>query len=115
MVAVESYLKRNHAADMREGERRVNLIAHALRSIPSIKTRVEVPPIAFHVPHLHIKLGPVQDQRGPSCEKTPRGDPSMEVWPRSREELVVNPWMTEAGEAEVVARRIRDILNAAGA
>jgi hypothetical protein len=54
MVAVESYLKRNHAADMREGERRVNLIAHALRSIPSIKTRVEVPPIAFHVPHLHF-------------------------------------------------------------
>src|SRR5262249_43488687 len=54
LVAVESYLKRDHDADLREGERRVKLIADALRSIPSVKTKVEVPPIAFHVPHLHI-------------------------------------------------------------
>lgn len=46
-------------------------------------------------------------------KKLREGDPSIEVVPGSREELIINPWMTQPGEAEVVARRLREILKAA--
>ena len=113
LVAVESYLKRDHDADLREGERRVKLIADALRSIPSIKTKVEVPPIAFHVPHLHIDWDQSKISVDDVVKRLRDGDPPVEVWPYSNGDLVVNPWMTEPGEAEIVAGRIFDILKVA--
>jgi L-seryl-tRNA(Ser) seleniumtransferase len=113
MIAVESYLRRDHAADLREGERRVKIVADALRSIPSVKTRVEVPPIAFHVPHLHIDWNQSKISVEEVVKRLRDGDPSIEVWPFTTDHLVVNLWMAEPGDAEIVARRIRDVLQAA--
>jgi uncharacterized pyridoxal phosphate-dependent enzyme len=113
LVAVESYRTRDHDADLREGERRVKLIADALRAIPGIKTKVEVPPIAFRVPHLHIDWNQSKISVDEVVKKLRDGDPPIEVWPYSNGDLVVNPWMTEPGEAEIVALRISNILKVA--
>ncbi len=115
MVAVERFIKLDHDAEMKEAERRVKYIADSLRSCPSVKTDVKVPPIANHVPHLHIRWDYSKIQPRDVVKQLLEGEPSIEVVPGSREELVVNPWMTQPGESEIVARRIREILKKAGA
>ncbi len=113
LVAIEMYMKRDHAAEMKEWERRVKYIADSLRSIPGLSTEVKTPPIANRVPHLHIKwdLGKLRVQD--VVKQLRDGDPSIEVVPGSSEALVVNPWMAQPGDAEIAAKRIREILKAA--
>jgi L-seryl-tRNA(Ser) seleniumtransferase len=112
MVAVELYLKRDEEAERRELDRRANLIVDAVASIPTVQTKIEVPPIANHVPHVHIwwdeaKLGmSVPDV----VRKLREGNPSIEVVPGSKEHLIVNAWMLEPREVKIVARRIRAVL-----
>lgn len=115
MVAVELYLKRDHAADWREWERRVKLIADYAGSVPGVTTEIWIPEIANHVPHLRIRW----DQQRvkitvPEVVKRLReGEPSIEVVPGSRDQLVVGVWMMQPGEERIVARRIREILRSA--
>ena len=115
MVAVESYLKRDHAADWREWERRVKLIADYVSSVPGVTTEVWVPEIANHVPHLRIRWDPQRVKISvPEVVKRLReGEPSIEVVPGSRDQLVVGVWMMEPGEDRMVGRRIREILRSA--
>lgn len=117
MVAVELYLRRDHAADWREWERRVRLIADHLASIPGVTTEVWVPEIANHVPHLKIRWDQTKVRISvPEVVKRLReGEPSIEVVPDSRKELIVGVWMMERGEERIVARRIREILRQAAA
>ncbi|MBV6432128.1 MAG: D-glucosaminate-6-phosphate ammonia lyase [Bryobacteraceae bacterium] len=113
LVALELYFKRDHDADRREGDRRVKYIADTIRAIPTVRSDVQVPPIANHVPHLHVNWDQSKITVLDVVKKLREGDPSIEVVPGSREELIINPWMTQPGEAEVVARRLREILKAA--
>jgi L-seryl-tRNA(Ser) seleniumtransferase len=113
LVALELYMKRDHAAEMKEFEKRVKYIADALRSIPGLSTDVIVPPIANHVPHLHIKWDFAKLSVRDVVKQLRDGEPSIEVVPGSSEALIVNPWMAQPGEAEIAARRIREILKAA--
>jgi len=111
VVALETYMKKDHAAEMREGERRVKYIADTLRSIPTLTSRVVVPPIANHVPHLHLKWDYSKISVAEVVKKLRDGDPAIGVGPGSKEELIINPWMTQPGEAEIVAKRLREILS----
>ena len=114
LVAVESYLRRDHAADLREGERRLKVVGDALSAIPTVKTGVVVPP--WNVkgdPHLHIQWHQAKITLADVIKKLRGGDPPIETWPFSREDFVVNLWMAEPGETEIVADRIRDILKSA--
>ena len=115
MVAVELYLKRDHAADWREWERRVKLIADYVSSVPGVTTEVWVPEIANHVPHLRIRWDPqrVKISVPEVVERLREGEPSIEVVPGSRDQLVVGVWMMEPGEDRIVGRRIREILRSA--
>jgi L-seryl-tRNA(Ser) seleniumtransferase len=115
LVALELYLKRDHAADAREWDRRVELIAASARSIRSVETNVVTPQIANHVPHLRIKW----DQKAvPQTVAQVRqrlldGEPSIEVCPMTnREYLVINVSRLEPGEAETVAKRVKETLSA---
>jgi len=115
MVAVESYLKRDHQADWREWEKRVKLIAASVSSIRGVASEVWIPEIANQVPHLRIRwdrslvkisvpevVGHLRD-----------GEPSIEVVPGGRDQLAVGVWMLQPGEAKIVARRIREVLRSA--
>ena len=112
MVAVESYLKRNHQADWREWERRVNVIAGSVSAVRGVTTEVWIPEIANHVPHLRIRWDQslVKILPGEAARQLREGEPSIEVAPGGRDQLVVGVWMMQPGEAQIVARRIRQIL-----
>lgn len=115
MVAVERFLAIDPDEARSELDRRADEIVKAVSEIPTVTTEIEVPEIANHVPHIHIrwdevKVGStVQDV----VDKLRAGDPSIEVTPSSREHLIDNPFMLQQGESAIVARRIRECLQAA--
>lgn len=114
LVALELYLKRDHAADEREWGRRVELIAKAAKEAKSVQTDVVVPPIANHVPHLRIRWdqNALPQTVAQVRQKLLDGEPSIEVCPMTnREFLVINVSRLEPGEAEIVARRLKEVLN----
>jgi L-seryl-tRNA(Ser) seleniumtransferase len=41
------------------------------------------------------------------------GEPSIEVVPGSRDALQIGVWMMEPGEAQIVAKRVREVLKSA--
>jgi L-seryl-tRNA(Ser) seleniumtransferase len=83
--------------------------------VPGVTTEVWVPEIANHVPHLRIRWDPQRVKISvPEVVKRLReGEPSIEVVPGSRDQLVVGVWMMEPGEDRIVGRRIREILRSA--
>ena len=127
LVAVESYLNRDAEAEWRDWEQRIETIAAAIAEVESMQTETYVPPIANHVPHL--KLAWRKDAVGFSAEDVRRqmrdGEPSIETTPASTaaslslpppppgvEEMMIGVWMLQPGEAEIVARRLRDTFSA---
>ncbi|MBL8232462.1 MAG: aminotransferase class V-fold PLP-dependent enzyme [Bryobacterales bacterium] len=112
-IAIETYLKRDHAADWREAERRVKFIADSLRSFKTVSSEIKIPEIANHVPHLHIKWDQSKISVSDVVKKLRDGEPSIEVGPGSREELIINTWVAQPGDAEIIAKRLREILKPA--
>ena len=116
MVALELFMKRDHKAEWKEWERRVKTIGDALSGIPSVTTDTWIPQIANEVPHLRVRWDPSQIKLSPpAVMKALRdGKPSIEASPATTEkELIVAVWMLQPGEAEVVARRLREVMKPA--
>jgi L-seryl-tRNA(Ser) seleniumtransferase len=115
MVALELFLKRDWDADWKEYQTRAKLIADSVSSLGGITTEVEVPEIANHVPHLHVRWDESKIRLSPAEARKAllAGDPSIEVNPASnRNELVIGVWMLQQGEAQIVAKRLREVLRA---
>lgn len=117
MVALDLYLKRDHAAEWREWERRVKLIADSVAAIPTVRSETWIPEIANHVPHLKLSWDEAKIKLTPAeaAQRLRDGEPSIEVVPGRRPELVIGVWMMQPGDAEVVASRLRQVLRAAAA
>jgi L-seryl-tRNA(Ser) seleniumtransferase len=116
LAALELYLNKDHEAEAKEWDRRVATIVKAVRDMPSIETEVTIPPIANNVPHLSIRWDPTKLAITPPdvMKKLREGQPSIEACPMTDEkQLVFTVWMLQPGEAEIVARRVREILKAA--
>jgi uncharacterized pyridoxal phosphate-dependent enzyme len=114
LVALECYLRRDHEAEWREWERRITVIGNAVESIPGVTAERFIPVIANQVPHLRIRWDPrtVTIARDDAVRRLRDGDPSIELVPVPAEEgcLEVASWTLLPGEAEIVARRIREVL-----
>lgn len=119
LVALESYIKRDHVAEAKEWDRRVDLIYKAAKKVhPSVAFKVDVPEIANHTPHLKLTWDQSKLKINPLDVKKQLADaePSIEVTPStSKEELVFTVWMLKPGEAEIVARRLAEVLKSATA
>lgn len=117
MVAVESYVRRDHKAEWRRWEKRAKVVADSVSSIPSVRTEVRVPEIANHVPHLHIRWDEsvVRISVPEVMRRLREGETPIEVVPGSKEDLIVGVWMMQPGDDRVVARRLREILRSAHA
>ena len=115
LVAVELYLNRDHEADTKEWNRRAKIIADSLASIPTVTTEIYVPEIANHVPHLRVHWDESRVKIGvkEAVRRLAEGEPSIEVVPGSRDHLAVGVWMLQPGEAQIVGRRIREVLKSA--
>ena len=111
-------MKRDADAEWREWERRAKLIADAATANAKVRAESYVPPIANHVPHVRLSW-PTTGAKllGPAVRQQLRsGDPSIEIVlgdsppDAERQEIALGVWMLQAGEAELVARRVGDIL-----
>jgi uncharacterized pyridoxal phosphate-dependent enzyme len=112
LVALESYLKEDHAAVWKDWERRCQCIAAALKGFDDVKTEVFVPKIANAVPHLRLRWD-TQKRKLTTADmvrKLREGKPSIEVAPGAGRQFAIGVWMMEPGEDAVVGERIRSIL-----
>ena len=113
LVALELYMKRDHAAEGVEWDRRCNVLAAAAKKFPSVTTEVITPPIANHVPHLFIRWDTAQLKIGPRevMQRLRAGNPSIEACPLTDDkQLAFTVWMLQPGEVELVARALTQIL-----
>ena len=113
MVAVEMYLKHDHAADWKEWDRRIGLMSKPLAGIAGVKTERFVPEIANQVPHMRIAMEPGAAMDREKVVKALReGSPSIETVPEpyAKGTVEIAAWMLQPGEAEIVARRLGEIF-----
>jgi L-seryl-tRNA(Ser) seleniumtransferase len=123
VAAVDWLLNRDEAADQREYRRRADLIATALRDIPTMQSEIYVPEIANHVPHLILAYDPAVVGIAPLevQKRLQHGQPRIELNPATgttgrlgthsnENTIVVGTWMLQPGEAEIVSRRLREVL-----
>lgn len=114
LVALESFLREDHHALYRKWEQWVETIQTPVAKVRGVKTALYVPEIANAVPHLRvswdtsIQLTPAEAQ-----QKLRDGEPSIELVPRPQfEGLEIASWMLQEGEAEIVGRRVAEVLGA---
>lgn len=123
VAAIDWLLDQSDDANTAEYNRRANIIAHAVKDIPTMQSSIVVPKIANHIPHLLLKYDPsavgvtvrqVQERlraQKPPIELNPNtGNKPNQGIPSDANTLVVGVWMLQPGEAEVVARRLHEAL-----
>jgi uncharacterized pyridoxal phosphate-dependent enzyme len=128
VAAVDWFLSQSDDAMQAEFQQRADRIAAHLKDIPTLQSRIVVPPVANQVPHLLIRYDQQRVKISPRAvaEQLRRGTPSIELNPATgRDEgsaglpsdentIVVGVWMLEPGEDIIVARRLREALMNAG-
>ena len=114
LVALELYLKRDHSKDWAEWERNIRVIADELKPVNGVTTERFIPPTANEVPHLRIRWDRklVKLSGGEVARRLREGRPSIELTPddSDRDVAEVSSWTLQPGEAEIVARKLREIL-----
>ena len=112
LVALEVYLKLDHAAIWKDWEERCQRITSALEAFKDVKAEVFVPPVANAVPHLRLSWDYAARRltAAQMVQKLREGKPSIEVGPGSNRQFVIGVWMMEPGEDAIVAERLRSIL-----
>jgi len=116
VAAVDWLLAQNEDAMQKEFERRADRIAARLRGLPTVETQIKGPPVAYHVPRLHITYDPkrIKLTGEEVIEKMRQGKPRIELTPKAGpNSIVVGVFMLQPGEDAVVARRLREVLEEA--
>lgn len=123
VAAVDWLLEQSDEESQAEYMRRTNTIVNAVKDVPTMKSRVFMPPIANHVPHLLLSYDPtvvgiepkqvlerLRAQK-PSIELNPATGTSSRVGiPSDENTIVIATWMMQPGEAEIVGRSLRATL-----
>lgn len=115
MVAIETFVKRDAEAEAREWDRRCKQIMDSVNSVKGVNTEVKTPTISNRVPHIHITWDQSKVKISPRdvVKALREGTPSIEVTPSPADRVIVAVWMLQQGEAEVVAKRVREVLKGA--
>ncbi|HZR32873.1 MAG TPA: aminotransferase class V-fold PLP-dependent enzyme [Terriglobales bacterium] len=127
VAAVDWFLSQDDAAMEAEFRRRADRIAGRLKTLPTIETKIFVPAVANHVPHLlitydqnKIKITGAEvmqkmRQGNPRIELNPStgGPPASAGLPGGANTIVVGVWMLQPGEDRIVAQRLHDVLRGA--
>lgn len=124
VAAVDWFLSQTDEEMEKEFQRRADVIAGALKNIPTLEAKVFVPPVANHVPHLLIRYDQSRVKISPRevAEKLRQGTPSIELnpatgstsasagLPTDENTIVVGVWMLQPGEDRIVAQHLRQVL-----
>ena len=114
MIALESYLERDHEADWKLWDGQVKLIAEKVGAIDGVEAEIHIPPIANHVPSLRFRWDQDKVKTTPDevREALRKGHPSIETV-GGRESVDITTWMMNPGEERIVASRLHEILQSA--
>lgn len=127
VAAVDWFLSQDDVAMQAEFQKRTELIAAKVKTLPTVQTNIFVPPVANHVPHLLISYDPTRiqvtgpevmvklRQGNPRIELNPStgGSPASAGLPGGPNTIVVGVWMMKPGEDAVVAQRLYEVLQSA--
>jgi len=127
VAAIDWFLNQDDDALEAEFQKRADLIAARLKSLPTVETKVFLPPVANHVPHLlvtydqsRIKISAADvmlkmRQGTPRIELNPStgGSPASAGLPGGSNTVIVGVWMLQPGEDAIVAERLYEVLHAA--
>jgi L-seryl-tRNA(Ser) seleniumtransferase len=111
-AALEHFLRQDPAALWKEWEGRCAAIAAPASKVPGVKTEIFVPLINNAVPHLKVTWDAKALGLGPNdvVKGLREGEPRIEVRATLPDGLEFGVWMLEAGEAEIVGRRLAEVL-----
>src|SRR6266404_3122791 len=124
VAAVDWFLTQDDTAMEFEFRKRADRIADQLKRIPTLETKVFIPPVANHVPHLlvtydasRIKTTGYEVMRKmregkPRVEINPGtgGAPASAGLPGGENTIIIGVWMLQPGEDLIVGRRLREVL-----
>jgi uncharacterized pyridoxal phosphate-dependent enzyme len=113
--ALECYLNEDHEALNKEWQKRLELIAAKMATLPAVTTSYFLPDMANHVPHLEIKWDQQRIQITPHEAYTAlrQGNPSIVLTTGERPDaLSMNSFMLKPGEDAIIADRLYQVLKA---
>ncbi len=127
VAAVDWFLSQDDAALEAEFQKRADLIAARVKTLPTVDTKTFIPPVANHVPHLLITydqnritisatdVAQKLRQGTPRIELNPGtgGSPASAGLPGGANTIIVGVWMLQPGEDATVAQRLHEVLQAA--
>ena len=115
LVALETYLAKDHAAEWKLWEGQIKLISDSAKTVAGVETEIHVPDIANHVPSLRIKWdqAKVKISTDELRAKLRDGHPSIETV-GDKESVGITTWMMQPGQERIVAIRVQEILAEAG-
>ncbi|HEV2425606.1 MAG TPA: aminotransferase class V-fold PLP-dependent enzyme [Terriglobia bacterium] len=127
VAAVDWFLSQGDDVMESEFRERAGRIARRLQDLPSVQTKVFIPPVANHVPHLLITYDPARikisgrevmkkmREGKPRVELNPAtgGGPASAGLPGGENTIVVGVWMLQPGEDLAVAQRLHEVLQEA--
>jgi uncharacterized pyridoxal phosphate-dependent enzyme len=111
LAALELYLKKDHAREQQDFERRAETIRSSAAAVAGVKAEVFTPEVANHVPHVRVTWDAGDTAPTPVAVVSAMrdGEPSIAI--RSEgPALVIGVWMMRPGEDKIVAKRLRQIL-----
>jgi L-seryl-tRNA(Ser) seleniumtransferase len=117
-VAVDNYIKRDHAKEWKMWEDRVAVISNAVKTVPGVTTEVFVPAVDNHNPSLKIMWDPskVKITKEKLAENLRMGDPSVEIISWETDNMIrLTVFMLQNGEDKLVAKRLKEELSKASA
>ena len=115
-VALDSYIKRDHAKEWKVWEERVSVIHNAIKNIAGVTAEKVVQPVANHMPALEVSwdMAKVKVNAKGMGERLRKGNPSIEVIDWEKENSVrISVTILKPGQDKLVGQRIREeLLNA---
>jgi L-seryl-tRNA(Ser) seleniumtransferase len=111
-AALEHFLRQDPAGLWKEWEARCAAIAAAVSKVPGLRSETFVPQINNAVPHLRLTwVAKVLGISPADAEKELRdGEPRIELRATLPDGLEIAVWMLEPGQAEIVGRRLAEVL-----
>ena len=114
LVALESFLARDHDKEWQEWERRAKLIIAGATSVPGAKAEMYLPEVFNRWPHIRVTWDETKLGLKPAdvIKKMRAGEPSILVWSADNA-LDLGVITLKPGEDRIVARRLKQELLAA--
>ncbi len=113
LVALESFLSRDHDKEWKEWERRAGVIVAAATSVPGVTAEMYLPEVFNRWPHIRVSWDEARTgiQRANVVHKLRAGEPSIFILP-TEHGLDLGVITLRPGEERIVARRLKQELQA---